>query len=295
MSMRTNISLIAAVIVAVLLRMSVFAVDEREHVIELQFQKIVSTSFEPGLHFKIPFADEVVHYTKTIQSQERRDDKVLTQDRKNLAIEYLITWRIDDPAQYYRSVNGGDEEKAIQSLSDIVTDGLQAAIGRRTVADVVSAAPADLLADTLSAVRARAPDFGIQVVDVRIKRIGMADEAGVFERMRRERQAVATQLRAEGDEQVARIKAAADRQKTVILSEAYRDSERVRGAGDARAAEIYAAAYSKDRDFYAFYRSLQAYRNSIGRDQDVLVLKPDSDFFQFFQKQTGTGALAPRQ
>jgi modulator of FtsH protease HflC len=295
MSMRMNISLIAAVIVAVLLRMSVFAVDEREHVIELQFQKIVSTSFEPGLHFKIPFADEVVHYTKTIQSQERRDDKVLTQDRKNLAIEYLITWRIDDPAQYYRSVNGGDEQKAIQSLSDIVTDGLQAEIGRRTVADVVSAAPADLLADTLSAVRARAPDFGIQVVDVRVKRIGMADEAGVFERMRRERQAVATQLRAEGDEQVARIKAAADRQKTVILSEAYRDSERVRGAGDARAAEIYAAAYSKDRDFYAFYRSLQAYRTSIGRDQDVLVLKPDSDFFQFFQKQTGTGALAPRQ
>lgn len=288
MSMRMNISLIAAVIVAVLLRMSVFAVDEREHVIELQFQKIVSTSFEPGLHFKIPFADEVVHYTKTIQSQERRDDKVLTQDRKNLAIEYLITWRIDDPAQYYRSVNGGDEQKAIQSLSDIVTDGLQAAIGRRTVADVVSAAPADLLADTLSAVRARAPDFGIQVVDVRIKRIGMADEAGVFERMRRERQAVATQLRAEGDEQVARIKADADRQRTVILSEAYRDSERVRGAGDARAAEIYAAAYSKDRDFYAFYRSLQAYRNSIGRGQDVLVLKPDGDFFQFLQKQTGT-------
>ena len=126
------------------------------------------------------------------------------------------------------------------------------------------------------------------VVDVRIKRIGIADEAGVFERMRRERQSVATQLRAEGDEQVARIKADADRQRTVILSEAYRDSERVRGAGDARAAEIYAAAYSKDRDFYAFYRSLQAYRNSIGRDQDVLVLKPDGDFFQFLQKQTGT-------
>ena len=290
MSMRVNILLVAAVIVAVLLRMSVFAVDEREHVIELQFQKIVSTSFEPGLHFKIPFADEVVRYTKTIQSKERRDDKVLTTERKNLAIEYLITWRIDDPAQYYRSVNGGDEENAIQSLTDIVTDGLQAAIGRRTVADVVSATPADLLADTLSAVRARSPDFGIQVIDVRIKRIGMADETGVFERMRRERQAVATQLRAEGDEQVARIKADADRKRTVILSEAYRDSERVRGAGDARAAEIYAAAYSKDRDFFAFYRSLQAYRKSIGRDQDVLVLKPDGDFFQFLQKQAGATA-----
>jgi len=290
MSMRVNILLVAAVIVAVLLRMSVFAVDEREHVIELQFQKIVNASVEPGLHFKVPFADEVVRYTKTIQSKERRDDKVLTAERKNLAIEYLIAWRIDDPAQYYRSVNGGDEENAIQSLSDIVTDGVQAAIGRRTVADVVSTAPADLLADTLTAVRARAPDFGIQVVDVRIKRIGMADETGVFERMKRERQAVATQLRAEGDEQVARMKAGADRQRTVVLSEAYRDSERTRGAGDARAAEIYAAAYSKDRDFYAFYRSLQAYRKSIGRDQDVLVLKPDSDFFQFLQKQAGTTA-----
>ena len=290
MSVRVNILLVAAVVVAVLLRMSVFAVDEREHVVELQFDKILNASFEPGLHFKIPFADEVVHYTKTIQSKERRDDKVLTAERKNLAVEYLIAWRIDDPAQYYRSVNGGDEDNAIESLADIVNDGLQAAIGRRTVSDVVSAAPADLLADTLTAVRARAPDFGIQVIDIRIKRIAMADETGVFERMKRERQAVATQLRAEGDEQVARIKADADRQRTVILSEAYRDSERVRGAGDARAAEIYAAAYSKDRDFYAFYRSLQAYRNSIGRDQDVLVLKPDSDFFQFLQKQVGTTA-----
>jgi membrane protease subunit HflC len=290
MSVRVNIFLVAAVVVAVLLRMSVFAVDEREHAVELQFDRIVNASFEPGLHFKIPFADDVVHYTKTIQSKERRDDKVVTAERKNLAIEYFIAWRIDDPAQYYRSVNGADEGSAIQSLSDIVSDGLQAAIGRRTIPDVVSAAPADLLADTLTAVRARAPDFGIQVVDVHIKRIGMADETGVFERMKKQRQAIATELRAEGDEQVVRLKADADRQRTVILSEAYRDSERIRGAGDARAAEIYAAAYSKDRDFYAFYRSLQAYRKSIGRDQDVLVLKPDSDFFQFLQKQVGTTA-----
>jgi modulator of FtsH protease HflC len=290
MSMRVNIALVAAVIVAVLLRMSVFAVDEREHAVELQFDRIVNASVAPGLHFKIPFADDIVHYTKTIQSKERRDDKVLTAERKSLAVEYLIAWRIDDPAQYYRSVNGADEESAIQSLSDIVSDGLRAAIGRRTVPEAVSAAPADLLADPLTAVRARAPDFGIRIVDVRIKRIAMSDETGVFERMKKERQAVATQLRAEGDEQVARIKADADRQRTVILSEAYRDSERIRGAGDARAAEIYAAAYSKDRDFYAFYRSLQAYRSSIGRDQDVLVLKPDSDFLRFLQKQTGTTA-----
>src|SRR5262245_22413267 len=145
MSVRVNMILVAAVIVAVLLRMSVFAVDEREHAVELQFDKIVNPNVEPGLHFKIPFANDVVHYTKTIQSKERRDDKVLTAERKNLAVEYLIAWRIADPAQHYRSVNAGDEEDAIQSLSDIVSDGLKAAIGRRTVSEVVSAAPAELL------------------------------------------------------------------------------------------------------------------------------------------------------
>jgi len=290
MSMRINLLLVAAVILAVLIRMSVFAVDEREHVVKLQFQKLVGAGFTPGLHFKIPFADDVVRYTKTTQTKERRDEKVSTAERKNLVVESLIVWRIIDPAQYYRSVNGGDEEVAIQSLSDIVTGGLQAAISQRTVPEVLSSSWSDLLADALTSVRMRAPDFGVQVVDVRIKRVSMVDESTVFERMKKERQRVATGLRAEGDEQVARIKADADRQKTVILAEAYRDAERIRGSGDARAAAIYAAAYSKDRDFFAFYRSLQAYRNSIGRDQDVLVLKPDSDFFQFLHKQAGTAA-----
>jgi len=288
--MRINLLLVVAVILAILIRMSVFAVDEREHVVELQFQKIVNAGFSPGLHFKLPFVDDVVRYTKSIQSKERRDEKVLTAERKSLVVESLLVWRIVDPAQYYRSVNGGDEDVAIQSLSDIVTAGLEAAISRRTVPEVLAVSSADLLGDTLTTVRMRAPDFGIQVVDVRIKRIGAADESPVFERMKKERQRVATGLRAEGDEQVARITADADRQRTVILSEAYRDAERIRGAGDARAAEIYAAAYSKDRDFYAFYRSLQAYRKSIGRDQDVLVLKPDGDFFRFLNRQAGTTA-----
>jgi membrane protease subunit HflC len=270
--------------------MSVFAVDEREHVVKLQLQKIVNADFTPGLHFKIPFADDVVRYTKSIQARERRDENVQTADRKNLVVESLIVWRILDPAQYYRSVNGGDEEVAIQSLSAIVAGGLQAVVSQRTMPEVLSSSSADLLTDALTAVRTRAPDFGVQIVDLRIKRISMADESTVFERMKKERQRVATGLRAEGDEQVARIKADADRQRTVILAEAYRDGERIRGAGDARAAEIYAAAYSKDRDFFSFYRSLQAYRKSIGRDQDVLVLKPDGDFFQFLHRQAGTAA-----
>jgi membrane protease subunit HflC len=289
MSARVNLVLIVTVLAAILLRMSVFAVDEREHVVKFQFQKIVKSDYEPGLHFKIPFVNDVARYPKRILTYERAEEKFLTGEKKNLIVEYFVTWRIVDPAQYYRSVSG-DKDAAIERLSAIVKEGIKAAISQRTVQEVVSAERAELMADMLTQVRARSPELGIQVVDVRVKRIDLSDEVSdsVYERMKQERKRVATQLRAEGDEQYVRIKADADRQRTVILSEAYRDAERIRGAGDARAAEIYAAAYSKDRDFYAFYRSLQAYRNSIGRDQDVLVLRPDSDFFQFLQKQLGT-------
>ena len=157
---------------------------------------------------------------------------------------------------------------------------------------VVSAQRSELMAEMLVQAQERTPLLGINVVDVRVKRIDLSDEVSdsVYNRMRQERQRVASQLRAEGDEEFERIRADADRQRTVILAEAYRDAERVRGAGDARAADIYARAYSVDRDFYAFYRSMQAYRESIGRDQDVLVLQPDSDFFKFLQNQTGKPA-----
>jgi membrane protease subunit HflC len=289
MSTRVSLLLIVTVLAAILLRMSVFAVDEREHVVKFQFQKIVKSDYEPGLHFKIPFVNDIARYPNRILTYERAEEKFLTGEKKNLIVEYFVTWRIVDPAQYYRSV-GGDKDAAIERLSAIVKEGIKAAISQRTVQEVVSAERAELMADMLTQVRARSPELGIQVVDVRVKRIDLSDEVSdsVYERMKQERKRVATQLRAEGDEQYVRIKADTDRQRTVMLSEAYRDAERMRGAGDARAAEIYAAAYSKDRDFYAFYRSLQAYRHSIGRDQDVLVLRPDSEFFQFLQKQLGT-------
>jgi modulator of FtsH protease HflC len=289
MSARVNLLLIVTVLAAILLRMSVFAVDEREHVVKFQFQKIVKADYQPGLHFKIPIVNDIARYPKRILTYDRAEEKFLTGEKKNLIVEYFVTWRIVDPAQYYRSV-GGDKDSAIERLSAIVKEGIKAAISQRTVQEVVSAERAELMADMLTQVRARSPELGIQVVDVRVKRIDLSDEVSdsVYERMKQERKRVATQLRAEGDEQYVRIKADADRQRTVILSEAYRDAERIRGAGDARAAEIYAAAYSKDRDFYAFYRSLQAYRKSIGLGQDVLVLKPDSEFFQFLQKQLGT-------
>jgi membrane protease subunit HflC len=287
MSPRVNLVLILLVAAAIIIRMSVFTVDEREHALKLQFGEIVRADYEPGLHFKIPFVNNVTRYPDRILNYEHSEEKFLTGEKKNLIVDYFVTWRIVDPAQYYRSV-GGDEARAIERLSAIVKEGIKAAISRRTVQEVVSAERSELMDQMLVQARDRSPELGIEVVDVRVKRIDLSEEVSeaVYLRMRQERSRVATQLRAEGEEQYASMVADADRQRTVILSEAYRDAEKIRGAGDARAAEIYAQAYSQDQDFYSFYRSMQAYREAIGRDQDVLVLEPDSDFFQFL-KQSG--------
>jgi len=288
-SPRLNLLLVTAVVIVILARMSVFTVDQRDYAVKFQFREIVQADYKPGLHFKVPFVQNIEVYPKRIMNLKPAAEKFLTGEKKNLIVDYFVMWRIIDPAQYYRAVRG-DETLAVERLAAIIKEGIKAAISQRTVQQVVSAERSELMEEMLKAARERTPEIGIQIVDVRVKRIELAEEVSesVYNRMRQERQRVASQLRAEGDEEFERIRADADRQRTVILSEAYRDAERIRGAGDARASEIYAEAYSKDRDFYAFYRSLQAYRQSIGREQDVLVLQPDSEFFKFLQNQLGT-------
>jgi len=290
-SPRLNLLLIIVVLAAIVVRMSVFTVDEREHAVKFQFGEIVRADYAPGLHFKMPFVQNVMLYPNRIMNYEHSEEKFLTGEKKNLIVDYFVTWRITDPGQYYRSVSG-DEGLAVERLSAIIKEGIKAAISQRTVQEVVSAERSELMAEMLLKAQERTPELGIEVVDVRVKRIDLSEEVSdsVFNRMRQERQRVASQLRAEGDEEFERIRADADRQRTVILSEAYRDAERIRGAGDARAADIYAQAYSRDSDFYAFYRSMLAYRASIGSEQDVLVLKPDSEFFKFLQNQVGSSA-----
>jgi membrane protease subunit HflC len=269
--------------------MSVFTVDTREHALKFRIGRIVEANYEPGLHFKLPFFENVTRYPNRILTfDEDSEERFLTGEKKNVMVDYFVTWRVVDPSQYYRAV-GGDEQSAQQRLSAIVKEGIRAAISRRTLQEVVSAERTELIEEMLAQVRDLS-ELGIEVVDVRVKRIDLSAEVSgsVFDRMRQERMSVAAQWRAEGDEEFARIRADADRERTVILAEAYRDAERIRGAGDARAAEIYAKAYSQDRDFYAFYRSMQAYREAIGSDQDVLVLQPDSEFFKFLQSQVGS-------
>jgi membrane protease subunit HflC len=241
------------------------------------------------LNFKIPFVERIVRFPDRILNYEHAEEKFLTGEKKNLIVDYFVTWRITDPGQYYRAV-GGDETRAIDRLSAIVKEGIKASISRRTVQEVVSAERSELMDQMLIQARERSPELGIEVVDVRVKRIDLSDEVSesVYLRMQQERRRTAAQLRAEGEEEYTRIRADADRQRTVILAEAYRDAERIRGAGDARRAEIYAAVGSQDPEFYAFYRSMQAYRESIGNEQDVLVLEPDSDFFQFLKNSGAT-------
>ncbi len=288
MSSRFNLLLVFIVLGVTLVRTTFFTVDEREFAVKFRFGEIVNSDYEPGLHFKIPFVNTINKYPDRVLTYRESQERFLTGEKKNLIVDYFITWRILDPAQYFRSVRG-DEQFAQQRLSAIIREGIKAEFSRRTVVEVVSAERSAIMAQMLVQAKQRAPELGLEVVDVRVMRIELSDEVSdsVYARMQQERARVAAQLRAEGSEDSERIRAEADRQRTIILAEAYRDAEIMRGEGDARAAETYANAYNENSEFYAFYRSMEAYRASIGGAQDVLVLSPDSDFFQFLQEQTG--------
>ena len=288
MGPRFNSTFAVVVVAAVATWLTLFTVDEREHVIKFRFGEIVKSDYQPGLHFKIPFVNNIQRFPDRILTYEESQERFLTGEKKNLIVDYFITWRIADPAQYYRTARG-DEDFAAERLSAIIREGIKAAFSRRTVQEVVAAERSELMEQMLVQAARQAPELGLEVFDVRVMRIELSDEVSgsVFARMQQERGRVAAQLRAEGAEESERIRADADRQATVILAEAYRDAERIRGEGDARAADIYADAYNQDSDFYSFYRSMSAYREAIGREQDVLVLSPDSEFFRYLREQLG--------
>ena len=289
MGSKFNLAFSLSVFAAVTIWLTVFTVDEREHVIKFRFGEIVKSDYEPGLHFKIPFVNNIEKFPDRVLTYEESQERFLTGEKKNLIVDYFITWRIADPAQYYRAA-GGDERFATERLSAIIREGIKAEFSQRTVQEVVAAERSELMEQMLVMAARQAPELGLNVVDVRVMRIELSDEVSgsVYARMQQERGRVASQLRAEGAEESERIRADADRQSTVILAEAYRDAERMRGEGDARAAAIYANAFNQDPEFYSFYRSMSAYREAIGGEQDVLVLSPDSEFFKFLQVQTGS-------
>lgn len=270
------------------LSMSVFVVHEREQAIKFRFGEIIRADFEPGLHFKVPFVNNVIKFSDQILTLDNRPERYLTSERKFVLVDFFVKWRISDVTGFYISTSG-DELMASQRLFAIITDSLRKEFAKRTIQEVVAGERGELMDEMMARARSVASDLGITIVDIRVKRIDLPDEVSgsVFERMRQERVRIAKQFRAEGAEMSVKIRAEADRLRTVMLAEAYRDAQRIRGEGDGRAAAIYAQAYQKDEDFYSFYRSLQAYRHSLGLEQDLLLIKPDSDFFRFLKSADG--------
>lgn len=267
---------------------SMFRVAEWEKAIKFQLGEIVQSEFEPGLHFKIPFVNNVRKFDGRLFTQDVEPERFLTVEKKNVIVDSFIMWRIHDVARYYTAVSG-DERKARLRLEQVIKDGMRGEFSKRTINEVVSG-ERDLLMENLTkAANRQAEQIGITIADVRVKRIDLPADVNdsVYRRMQAERARVAKEFRSRGFEEAEKIKANADRQRQVLLADAYRKSEETRGEGDARAAEIYAGAYGKNPDFYAFTRSLKAYEQVFSQDGNVMLLEPDSEFFDYFKNPQG--------
>ena len=284
-----NILTIIVVGLAVVLLNSIFTVDERELALKFRFGEVIQTGYEPGLHFKVPFVNNVEKYPKRILTINNPQELFLTLEKKNLYVDFFIKWKINDVQQYYRAT-GGDELVAAQRLLETVKDGIRSEFAKRTVIEVVSEERRDIMADMLDRGAENAVTLGIELIDVRVKKIELSDEVSesVYNRMRQERARFASELRAEGAENAEIIRAEADRDVTVIVANAYKDSEIIKGEGDARQTEIYASAYQKDSEFYSFTRSIEAYKKSIGTGNDILVLDTKGDFFKYLNQSTNS-------
>ncbi|KFZ28011.1 protein HflC [Pseudidiomarina atlantica] len=290
-----NLIVVLVIIAALLGLSSLFVVQEGERAIVIQFGKVqrnadtgMPTVYEPGLHFKLPFIEQVKRLDARIKTLDGDADRFVTSEKKDLIVDTYVKWRISDFANYYLSTNGGNQAQAEGLLTRRVNSGLRAEFGSRTIKEIVSGERDDLMRQALIRGADSAQELGIEVLDVRVKQINLPTEVSqsIFQRMRAEREAVAREHRSEGREQAEFIRADVDARITVMLADAERQSREIRGQGNAEAAGIYAEAYTKDPEFFAFLRSMQAYQRSFENGNDVLVLEPDSDFFKYLKSQT---------
>ncbi|APZ43543.1 protease modulator HflC [Acidihalobacter ferrooxydans] len=286
--MKLKIAAVIVALVALLGYLSMYTVREGHRAILLKLGEIKKTDIKPGLHFKLPLVETVRTFDTRLLTLDSQPERFLTSEKKNVMVDFFVKWRIDNLDQYYRSTRG-DEQRALMRLSQIMKDGLRSEFGKLTIQQAVSGQRSKILGPLEIEANKAAKELGIQVVDVRLKRIDLPSEVAhsVYQRMEAERARVAADFRARGKEAAERIRANADRERTVILANAYRQAQILRGEGDAKAAEIYAKAYQKDPSFYAFYRSLEAYKKTFNGKNDVLVLEPNSQFFRYFNNAQG--------
>ena len=282
--MMNRIILVIAVLVAILLSSSLYTVKETQVALKLRLGEIVSIENEPGLKFKTPFVNNVVRFDKRIQTLDSAAESFLTVEKKNVVVDSFVKWRIVDTQKFYIST-GGVMAQANLRLAQNNQDALRSEFSKRTIIEVISDEREAIMASVKAKLKAIAEDeYGIEVVDVRIKRIELSQEVrnSVYSRMETERKGLANKYRANGAEEAEKLQAFADKERTIILANAYRDSEKIRGEGDAISASNYAEAYSQDSEFYSFYRSLESYKKSFNEQGDILVLNPDSEFFRHF-------------
>ena len=286
--MVSNIIKFGIPVLALIIWASVFTVDERQRAILFKFGEILASDFEPGLHFKMPVINNVKKFDKRILTIDQQPERFLTAEKKDLIVDSYVKWRIADVVQYFKTTQG-DESQAGRLLYQNINNGLRDEFGKRTVQEVIAGDRTEIMQIMTAEATEKAKTLGIEVIDVRIKKIDLPARVSdsVYRRMRAERERVARDFRSKGAEAAERIRADADRQRSVILAEAYRDSEIVRGEGDAKATDIYAVAFSKNEDFFRFNRSINAYKNNFSTADDIILLEPDSEFFRYFSHSRG--------
>lgn len=269
----------------ILLSLSTYTVDQREHAVVFRLGEIVSVKADPGLYFKVPLVENVRFFDKRILTYDSsQPDRFITSEKKNVLVDSYIKWRITDPAKYYVSVNG-DERQAERRLTQTVNDGLRAEFGKRTIQEVVSGERSEIMNIIKERADSDSRSIGIEILDVRIRRVDLPKEVSesVYQRMNAERKSVANELRSQGFAESETIRADAEKQRDIIITDAYREAQIIKGQGDAKASRIYAETFSKNPEFYDFYRSLEAYRKSFDGKDDIMVLDANSDFFKYLR------------
>ena len=265
-----------------------FVVDERQSALKLFLGEIEEITYDPGLHWKLPFVNTIHKFDKRIMNIDAIPERVLTSEKKNVIVSSFVKWRINNPNEYFKAT-GGDNGRAERLLSQFINKGIKDAIGKRTMQDVIAGQRLEIMQEVAVATNEQANPLGVEIVDVRVKKVELPEDVSdsVYRRMEQERAKVAKDFRSKGQEKAKGIVADAERQRSELLAEAYNESQRIRGEADAEAAEIYADAYGKDPEFYAMYRSLNAYKSTFSGKNDVLLIKPDSDFFKYFNSADG--------
>jgi membrane protease subunit HflC len=275
-------------LVFLIVGLAAFTVNERDLAIKLRFGEVREANYTPGLHWKIPIIETVRKFPRRILKIDDAPQEVFTLDRQNMTVDFFVKWRIVDEVRFYTST-GGLQQVAADRLREIIKNSVVTEFGKRSTREAISVERMELMRDMLALARPTAEGLGVELVDFRVKQVEFVARVreSVYEQMRAEREQLAAQTRAEGREAAALITSTADKDRTVILADADRQGQIIRGEGDAKAAEIYANAYNEDPEFYAFYRSINAYKNAIGKQGDVLVLDPNNEFFRYLNRSDG--------